>query len=91
MADETVQFKDAIQNKLIKNADWSSYSHELTTANITGSWRGELLDGKVYYPLAHYGYNDPESQGNYPNFAFGEPESGGNITGINGSLMTPIL
>lgn len=91
MADETVQFKDAIQNKLIKNADWSSYSHELTTANITGSWRGELLDGKVYYPLAHYGYNDPESQGNYPNFAFGEPDGFGNITGnfIN-NIFTPI-
>ena len=76
IADETVQFKDVIQNKLIKNADWSSYQHTLNTGSILDSWDGNLLGGKVFYPLAHYGYNDPESQGNYPTFAFSETGTG---------------
>ena len=90
VTDETVQFKDNIQNKLIKNADWSDYTHTLNVGAITGSWTGGLLGGKVYYPLADYGYNDPESQGNFPQFAFGEPDNG-NIVGnfINNSL-TPV-
>ena len=80
VSDETVQFKDNIQNKLIRNADWDEYEHTLNVANITGSWQNQLLDGKVYYPLANYGYDDPESQGNYPQFAF----SG---TGFNGNFF----
>jgi hypothetical protein len=91
ITDETVQFKDNIQNKLIKNADWSEYEHTLNTGSIIDSWRGGLLGGKVYYPLADYGYNDPESQGNYPLFAFGEPDQFGNVVGnFFNNTATPI-
>ena len=89
ITDETVQFKDAIQNKLIKDADWSEYQHTLNIANITGSWSNQLLGGTVYYPLADYGYNDPESQGNYPLFAFADDTNGIQGNFINNSL-TPI-
>ncbi len=70
IADETVQFKDAIQNKLISNADWSAYTHTLSTGSILDSWSNNLLDGNVYYPLADYGLDDPENQGNFPLFGF---------------------
>ena len=93
LTDETIQFKDAIQNKLITNGDWGEYEHTLNVANITGSWQNQLLDGKVYYPVVDYGYDDPESQGNYPLFSFGEPDpsNSGNIVGnfFNNS-STPI-
>lgn len=91
ITDETIQFKDNIQNKLIKNADWSSYTHTINTGSILDSWDGTLLGGKVFYPLADYGYNDPKSQGNYPLFAFGEPDQFGNVTGnfIN-NYLTPL-
>lgn len=86
IADETIQFKDAIQNKLIKNADWSAYEHTLNTGSIIDSWQNGLLGGKVFYPVANYGYNDPESQGNYPEFAFGDGQTGNYIN----NPFTPI-
>jgi hypothetical protein len=76
MTDETVQFKDAIQNKLIKDADWSAYQHTLSTGSIIDSWSNGLLGGKVYYPLADYGIDDPENQGNFPLFGFSNGGTG---------------
>ena len=89
ITDETVQFKDAIQNKLITNADWDDYEHTLNVASITGSWQNQLLDGKVYYPLANYGYDDPESQGNYPQFAFSGTGFNGNFFNVKNQPIQP--
>ena len=86
IADETIQFKDAIQNKLIKNADWSSYQHSLTTGSILDSWNNTLLSGSIFYPLADYGLDDPENQGNFPIFGF----SNGGVGTYFDSSLTPI-
>ena len=76
ITDGVVQFKDAIQSKLVKDADWSDYTHQLTTGSILDSWQNNLLDGKVYYPLADYGLDDPENQGNFPTFGFSNGGTG---------------
>ena len=60
MSDETIQFKDSLQNKLIKNGDWSSYTHTLSKENIVASWNNNLLGGSVYYPMADYGRTQDE-------------------------------
>ena len=72
LSDETVQFKDTIASKLIKNADWSQYDHTLDTENILDSWDGNLLSGSIFYPLAEYGLENPENVGNFPLMAFTE-------------------
>jgi hypothetical protein len=72
LSDETVQFKDTIASKLIKNADWSQYDHTLDTQNILDSWDGNLLSGSIFYPLAEYGLENPENVGNFPLMAFTE-------------------
>ena len=86
IADETIQFKDEIQNKLIKDADWTAYEHTLTTSSIIDSWSNGLLDGNVYYPLADYGTDDPENPGNFPQFGF----SGGGPGNFFDNPLTPI-
>ena len=61
VTDEVVSFNDALASKLIKNADWSDLDHSYTYANITGSWEQDgLLNGSVFYPLAFYGFNNPD-------------------------------
>ena len=86
IADETIQFKDEIQNKLIKDADWTAYQHTLTTSSIIDSWSNGLLDGNVYYPLADYGTDDPENPGNFPQFGF----SNGGVGNFFDNPLTPI-
>ena len=61
ITDQVVTFNDALGSKLIKNADWSDLDHDLTYANITGSWDNGLLNGSVYYPLAFYGFENPDN------------------------------
>ena len=86
MTDEVVQFKDAIQNKLIKDGDWSAYTHTLDTGSILDSWSNGLLNGDVYYPLADYGIDDPENQGNFPLYGF----SNGGTGNYFDNPLTPI-
>lgn len=86
MTDEVVQFKDAIQNKLIKDGDWSAYTHTLDTGSILDSWSNNLLNGDVYYPLADYGIDDPENQGNFPLYGF----SNGGVGNYFDNPLTPI-
>ena len=86
MTDEVVQFKDAIQNKLIKDADWSQYTHTLDTGSIIDSWSNNLLNGDVFYPLADYGIDDPENQGNFPLYGF----SNGGVGNYFDNPLTPI-
>ena len=60
ITDQVVTFYDALGSKLIKNGNWSYLDHDLTYANITSSWAGDLLNDSVYYPFAFYGFDDPE-------------------------------
>ena len=61
ITDQVVTFNDVLGNKLIKNCDWSDLDHSLTYANITGSWEQDgLLNGSVFYPLAFYGFDNPD-------------------------------
>ena len=61
ITDQVVTFNDVLGNKLIKNCDWSDLDHSLTYANITGSWAEDgLLSGSVFYPLAFYGFDNPD-------------------------------
>jgi len=55
LSDTVVQFKDAIANKLISQADWSAYDHTLTSGSIVDSWSDNLLAGSVFYPLCDFG------------------------------------
>ena len=64
VTDSTVQFKDNLQNKLLKDINLDQYIHELTPAFVTGSWYGNEgnpflpsppLGGVVFYPMADYG------------------------------------
>lgn len=62
ITDDVVSFNDALGSKLIKNADWSDLDHSLTYANITGSWEPDgLLSGSIFYPLAFYGFDNPDN------------------------------
>lgn len=62
ITDSVVALNDALSSKLIKNADWSDLNHTLTYGNITGSWEPNgLLNGSIFYPLAFYGFDNPEN------------------------------
>ncbi len=52
---ETIDFNTRIENTFMNELDLSSLDHELTLANITGSWDSNLVGGDVVYPLADYG------------------------------------
>jgi len=85
ITDTVVQFNDALANKLIKNGNWDYLNHALTYQNIEDSWDDNLLGGSVYYPIAQYGFDEPD-QIQQPWFSFGG--SPGNY--LDNSL-TPIL
>lgn len=61
VVDKVVQFEQALATKLIKNADWSAYTHTLTSQSIVDSWSDNLLGGAVYYPMADYGRSQDET------------------------------
>ncbi len=70
ITDQVITFNDVLGDKLIKNADWTNLDHDLTYANITGSWAEDgLLSGSIFYPLACYGFDNPE-QIQLPYFSF---------------------
>ena len=52
---ETIDFNTRIENIYMNELDLSSLDHDLTLANITGSWDGDLVNGDVVYPLVDYG------------------------------------
>ena len=60
VVDRVLQFEEALSSKLIKNGDWSAYTHTLTSQSVVDSWTGGLLGGAVYYPVADYGRSQAE-------------------------------
>ena len=63
VVDKIVQFKSDLANKLLKNADWSEYTHTLSSGSVVDSWNDNLLSGAVFYPVADYGRPDPDDFG----------------------------
>ena len=55
VVNETIDFNTRIENIRMNDLDLSSLDHDLTLANITGSWTGSLVGGNVVYPLVDYG------------------------------------
>lgn len=55
VVNQTIDFKYQIADKDFSILDWSVYNHDLTVANITGSWDLALFSGDIVYPLVEYG------------------------------------
>ena len=64
VSDKVLQFEEALASKLITEADWSAYSHTLSSGSIVSSWTGGLLGGAVYYPVCDYGRTQDEANYN---------------------------
>jgi len=87
ITDQVVTFNDALGSKLIASGSWDYLNHTLDYANITGSWNNELLSGSIYYPMAFYGFEDPENI-QLPWFAF--RESGSSAGNYLDNSLTPL-
>tara|TARA_R100001460_G_scaffold61476_6_gene101559 strand:- start:2779 stop:8121 length:5343 start_codon:yes stop_codon:yes gene_type:complete len=70
IVDSVVAFKDQLASKLLKDADWSPYSHSISSQSILDSWEGNLNGGSIFYPFAEYGYDDSNGSSNLPTKAF---------------------
>jgi len=99
VSDNTVQFKDNLQNKLLADLDLSAYDHRLSSDFITGSWEQNNggffgiyppLGGVVYYPMADYGTDEIIPFPDQPRvmMSFGEFT---NTTGSINNTATPML
>ena len=64
--DSVVQLKDALDGALIKDADWSAYTHTLNQTNLLDSWEGTLVNGDIFYPVADYGMDNKDDYPTLP-------------------------
>lgn len=78
ISDRAIQFSDALKDKFIADADWSSYNHILSSASISSSWAGDLVGGAIFYPIADYGRDDTVPFPTFPRLA---------ITASSGGVM----
>ena len=83
VVNETVDFKFELQNVYINQLDFSAYDHDLTYANISSSWGGNLLNGDIIYPFVNYG--KPEGDPDAPDYAFAAVNTSGSNTIDNAS------
>ena len=61
VVDKVVQLNQSLGNKLLKDGDWTPYTHTLSSGSILDSWSDNLLSGSVFYPLADYGRENEDS------------------------------
>lgn len=66
VADDTVSFKNNVEGTLIKDLNWSDYTHTLNSASISASWEGDLINGDIFYPLCDYGTDQPDDYPTIP-------------------------
>jgi len=78
VVNETVDFKFEIQDLYINQLDLSKFDHDLTYANISQSWGGNLFNGSIVYPFVNYG--SPEADADAPDYAFASYVSTGSNT-----------
>jgi hypothetical protein len=69
VTDTVVQFEEALDGLLIRDADWSAYNHTFNSQSILDSWDDGVLGGKVFYPLAEYGGQTVDNGLSYATFA----------------------
>lgn len=83
--DDTVDFINQLQNKLIQSASyWNQYTHSLSAEIISQSWGDELFSGSIFYPLVDYGTDQPDQYPFIPRL-----QVGGN-DGDMDSISTPM-
>ena len=79
--DDTVDFINQIQNKLIYTASyWNQYTHSLSPEIISSSWEGDLFSGSIFYPVVDYGTDQPDYYPSIPRL-----QVGGNIGDMDSS------
>jgi hypothetical protein len=71
VTDTVLQFQEALNGLLIKNADFSAYNHTFNSASILDSWDDNLLSGSIFYPLAEYGGQNDTNNLSYATFSSG--------------------
>ena len=71
VTDTVLQFQEALNGLLIKNADFSEYNHTFNSASILDSWDDNLLSGSIFYPLAEYGGQNDTNNLSYATFSSG--------------------
>ena len=90
VVNETIDFKYRIQNLSLNDPkfDWSTYDHDFTIANVTGSWYGDLFSGSIVYPNINYGI--PEDDDTAPNYAFAGLGQAGALENTIDNAATPL-
>ena len=71
VTDTVLQFQEALNGLLIKNADFSAYNHTFNSASILASWDDNLLSGSIFYPLAEYGGQNDTNNLSFATFSSG--------------------
>ena len=71
VTDTVLQFQEALNGLLIKNADFSSYNHTFNSASIIDSWDDNLLSGSIFYPVAEYGGQNETNGLSFATFSSG--------------------
>ena len=71
VTDTVLQFEEALNGLLIKNADFSSYNHTFNSASIINSWDDNLLSGSIFYPVAEYGGQNETNGLSFATFSSG--------------------
>jgi len=69
LVNETLDFTNLIRNQFVSQLNFNDLDHAYTFANITGSWAGSLLSGKVFYPFMDLGVDGTDTT--VPDVAFG--------------------
>lgn len=75
VTDTVVQFEEALDGLLIRDADWSAYNHTFNSQSIIASWDDEVLSGSVFYPVAEYGGQTVDNGLSYATFMSGSDYS----------------
>ena len=87
ITDNVIQFNDNLADKLIIDADFSEYNHNLTSGSIIDSWDDNLLAGSIFYPLVDYGRDDTVV---YPSTPRVQVSGDSNGTGSIDNIVSPM-
>ena len=88
VADKVIQFEEGLASKLIKDANWSGYTHTLSSGSVIDSWDDNLLNGSVYYPMVDYG-RDQENSKSYTSAPIFAVTSSGAFDVSNATIASP--
>ena len=88
VGDKVLQFEEGLASKLIKDANWSGYTHTLSSGSVIDSWDDNLLSGSVYYPMVDYG-RDQENSKLYQSAPIFAVTSSGAFDVSNATIASP--